>query len=62
MKSIVRGLAVISSVLCFGLPVFAHHHHHHPPIAVPEGSSIPMLAVSGLVLLAAVLMKRKRVA
>jgi hypothetical protein len=61
MKSIVRGLAVISSVLCFGLPVFAHHHHH-PPIAVPEGSSIPMLAVSGLVLLAAVLMKRKRVA
>ena len=61
MKSIVRGLAVISSVLCFGLPVFAHHHHH-PPIAVPEGSSIPMLAVSGFVLLAAVLMKRKRVA
>ena len=61
MKSIVRGLAVISSVLCFGLPVFAHHHHH-PPIAVPEGSSIPMLAVSGLMLLAGVLMKRKRVA
>lgn len=61
MKNIVRSLAVMSAVLCFGLPAFAEHHHHHH-VAVPEGSSILMLAVSGLVLLAAFLMERKRVA
>jgi hypothetical protein len=50
MKKRLGSLAVLAAVLCFALPAFA--------TSVPEGSGTPMLAVSGLVLLGAVVMKR----